>query len=243
MMPCSSLLKVGSWSLLLLQSTALVTTALLWIHSPTVSAGTPSKRAVVKLPQPVTTGGESLEEAIAGRRTVRNFTGKPVTVQQLSQLLWAAQGETDSREHRRAAPSAGALYPLELYVAVGAPLSPKLNPGIYHYLPESHALEFVTEGDQRVEIAKAALNQNWMDDAAFIFLIAADFSRTTAKYAQRGFQYVHQEAGCAAENLLLQAKVLGLHAAIVGAFGDLEMNRAYRLQTTMQPLILLPVGR
>ncbi len=203
-----------------------------------------SHARMIKLSSPASKGAVSVEEAIARRRTWREFTGKPLSEEVLSQLLWAAQGITEPRRGLRAAPSAGALYPLEIYLAVGEPAGSVLRKGIYHYLPLEHGLEERAGGeDRRTAIARAALGQDWMADAAVIFLVAAVNDRTTRKYRDRGWQYIQQEAGCAAENLLLQAAALGLRSAVVGAFDDHELAGIFTLSPSEVPVLLLPAGQ
>jgi SagB-type dehydrogenase family enzyme len=188
---------------------------------------------VISLPLPREQGPLSLEQAIARRRSVRSFTDQGLTDVELSQLLWAAQGITDPRGFR-AAPSAGALYPLELYVVSIA--------GFYHYQPQGHQLELLTEEDLRLAVWKVGLEQNALRDAPVVFLIAAVFQRTAAKYGARAERYVYLEAGHAAQNLLLQAMALGLGAAPIGAFHDDELQVALSLPADHKPLYLIPVG-
>lgn len=208
----------------------------------TIIAPMASHARTIKLPPPAVKGSLSVEEAIAARRTIREFTGKPITEAQLSLLLWAAQGITEPRGGLRASPSAGALYPLEIYVALGEPAG-GLKQGIYRYLPSTHSLEERAGGeDRRAAVARAALGQDWMSGAAAIFLVAAANERTTRKYGERGYRYVQQEAGFAAENLLLEAVSLGLRSATVGAFYDREIAGIFTLPASEQPLLLLPVG-
>jgi SagB-type dehydrogenase family enzyme len=188
---------------------------------------------VVSLPAPRLTGETALEEAIASRRSVREFTNDVLSWQDLSQLLWAAQGITDARG-LRAAPSAGALYPLEVYVV--------LPSGAYRYVPASHAVELLSEGDLREDLWQAGLRQDALHDAPAIFVIAAVHERTEAKYGERAERYVKLEAGHAAQNLLLQAVVLKLGAVPIGAFYDDRVQAALSLPTDHQPLYLIPVG-
>ncbi len=205
------------------------------------SAGTPgtgrqtaAEAGMIELPPPATSGTASLEEALAARRSVRDFTPDPMPRVELSQLLWAAQGVTSSGG-KRTAPSAGALYPLEIYVAD--------RTGTYHYLPEGHALEEIGDDDLRPALADAALGQAAVGGAAAVFVVAAVPSRTEAKYGQRADRYVKLEAGHAAQNLLLQAVVLELGAVPIGAFGDQEIQRLLDLPVDVEPLYLIAVGR
>lgn len=194
--------------------------------------------AGVSLPPPPAAGTMSLEEALAQRRSVREFSVGALTLAEVSRLAWAAQGATD-HEHRTA-PSAGATYPLEVYLAVGEVKG--LAAGVYRYRPVPHRLEAVADGDLRLPLAAAAMSQQWVSRAALVVVIAAAFERTTARYGERGERYVHMEAGHAAQNLLLQATVLGLGAMPVGAFNDTEVCRLLRLPDGEAPLYLIPVS-
>ncbi|MEM2365260.1 MAG: SagB/ThcOx family dehydrogenase, partial [Candidatus Bathyarchaeia archaeon] len=173
--------------------------------------------SITKLPDPRRGGGPSLEEALLWRRSIREYSGEPLTIQEISQLLWAAQGITDPRG-LRTAPSAGGTYPLEIYIVVGKVEG--LSAGVYKYRPHDHSIAMIREGDKRAELAEAALGQGWVRAAAIDIVISADYGRTTARYGERGVRYVHMEAGHAAQNLLLQAAALGLGAVPVGAFDD-----------------------
>ncbi len=196
-------------------------------------------REEVSLPEPRTSGPVSLEEAIRGRRSVRDFRMDPVNLDQVSQLLWAVQGITDGNG-LRAVPSAGATYPLEIYLIVGAVEA--LAPGVYRYAPERHTLDLLQSGDLREEVAAAALGQSWIAQAPITILVAAVFSRTTGRYGDRGRQYVHMEMGHAAQNAYLQAEALGLGTTMVGAFRDQALAEAAGLLFEEHPLGLLPVG-
>lgn len=181
----------------------------------------------------------SLEQALAQRRSVREFAVAPLALEELAQLAWAAQGATGGGH--RTAPSAGALYPLELSVMVGNVAG--LAPGIYRYEPDGHRLALVVKGDRRAQVAAAAFAQGWVAEAPAIFVIAAVARRTTAKYGKRGVRYVHMEAGHAGENLLLQATALGLGATVVGAFDDDKVKTVALLPDDASALSLIPVGR
>ena len=202
-----------------------------------------SEAAEISLPKPSEDGRVSVERAIKSRRTIRQFQIKPLTLSQLSQLLWAGQGVTESGGFEgRAAPSGGALYPLDLYAVVGKDQVAGLKPAVYQYLPERHTLLEVSPGDQRRALAKAALGQMWMADAPVILAITAEYRRITGKYGERGIRYALIEAGHAGQNLFLQAEALGLGAGIVGAFADEEVRSLLRCGPGRDPLLLLPVG-
>jgi len=206
--------------------------------SAAAEGGAGSAASGVSLPAPPAAGAMSLEEALAQRRSVREFSAGALTLTEVSRLAWAAQGATD--HEGRTAPSAGATYPLEVYLAVGEVKG--LAAGVYRYRPGPHRLEVVADGDVRLPLAAAAMSQQWVSRAALVVVIAAVFERTTARYGRRGERYVHMEAGHAAQNLLLQATALGLGATPVGAFNDAEVCRLLRLPDGETPLYLTPIG-
>lgn len=195
---------------------------------------------VQKLPAPHLESGFPLERALASRRTQRSFDGRPILLKDIAQLLWAAQG-TSNREGLRTAPSAGALFPLELHLLAGEVEG--LDAGLYRYDSKHHSLTTEQKGDLRRALAQVALNQDWISQSSAIIVISAVASRTTAKYGERGERYIHMEVGHASQNLLLQATALGLRSAIVGAFDDKRLGVLLGLREDEQPLIILPVGR
>jgi SagB-type dehydrogenase family enzyme len=181
----------------------------------------------------------SVEQALHQRRSIREYKqDEPLTLEEVSQLLWAAQGVT-SADGLRTAPSAGALFPLEVYVVAGNVRT--LQPGFYHYQSREHAIVRLTEGDKRRELCGAALDQDQLRDAPAIIVFSAVYERTMKKYLDRGKQYVHFEIGHAAQNVFLQAEALGLGTVPVGAFNDEEVKRVLGLSEV--PLYLMPVGR
>jgi SagB-type dehydrogenase family enzyme len=187
------------------------------------------------LPAPANRGRVSLEEALSQRRSVREYADTVLSDSQVSQLLWAAQGISGSGG-LRTAPSAGALYPLELYLVTAR--------GVFHYEPVSHALTAWRPGDRRDRLRRGALGQAALGAAPAVFVFTAVYARTAAKYgAARGTRYVHLEAGHAAQNLLLQAAALGLVAVPVGAFQDEAVQAALELPPDHDPIYLVPVGQ
>lgn len=191
---------------------------------------------IVKLPEPRKQGRLSLEEALAARRSVREYTGEPLGERVWSQLLWAAQGITHADDGLRTTPSAGALYPLELYLATAT--------GFFHYHPRPHHLRQMSEEDLRRPLHGAALAQEMILEAPTVFVIAAVFQRIARRYgAERAPRYVWMEAGHAAQNLLLQAVALDLGAVVVGAFDDARVAKVLGLPRNHEPLYLMPVGR
>jgi SagB-type dehydrogenase family enzyme len=196
---------------------------------------------LVKLPPPALKGTVSVEEALRARRTVRSFAARALDLPQVSQLLWATQGITDPRG-LRTAPSAGATYPLEIYLVAGERGVTGLDPGLYRYRPREHALELTLKSDLRAPVARACLSQSWMAEAPVMLVFAAEFRRCTARYGERGIMYTHMEVGHAGENLFLQAGALGLSAGIVGAFTDQALSRTLQLPREHAPLLVMPVG-
>lgn len=194
----------------------------------------------ISLPAPRQDSGFSLERALHERRSVREFGKAALTQEEVSQLLWAAQGIT-SRDGLRTAPSAGALYPLELYLVVGNVQN--LDPGIYKYVPPGHKLKKIMAGDQRRELAAAALSQDCVANTAAVLVFTAVERRTTRKYGSRGVRYMHIEVGHAAQNVFLQATALGLGAVVVGAFDDDRLRETLKLPEGEAPLYLMPLGR
>lgn len=188
----------------------------------------------IQLPSPRFERTVALEECIARRRSVRSFENRGLTVEEIGQILWATQGITDRRRRLRSAPSAGALYPLEIFVV--------LREGTYHYNPYKHVLSRTVPGDMRGALQDAALDQESVGNAPAVFVIAAVFERTEVKYGERTARYVHMEAGHACQNLLLQATALGLGGVPVGAFRDVEVTRRLGLEKNVRPLYLAPVG-
>lgn len=195
---------------------------------------------MIQLPPARRAGNLSVEQALSQRRSIRNYQEEPLEVAEVSQLLWAAQGVTGPRG-LRSAPSAGAIYPLELYLVVGNVES--LQPGLYHYDPANHGLDLVTTGDCRAALAAAALGQPWVTGAAAILLMASVPQRMARKYRERGTRYVHLEAGHIAQNVYLQAESLGLGTVAVGAFRGENVKAVLRLRDEEEPLYLMPVGR
>jgi len=192
-----------------------------------------AKVDIIQLPKPKATATIPLNEAIQKRRSVRNFTTKSLDLNQISLLLWAAQGITDKRG-LRAAPSAGALYPLEVYVVKAD--------GIWHYLVQQHAAEQIVAGDMRHSLAEAALSQPSVISAPMDIVFVADYRRTAVKYGERGKRYVHMEVGHAAQNVLLEAQLLGLGAVTIGAFDDSAVNKLLKLPKEQTALYIISVG-
>jgi len=202
-----------------------------------------TKPARVHLPPPSQKGSLSLEEAIARRRSVRDFTSEPISQSQLSQILWAAQGISNARGRYRTVPSAGATYPLEIFVACGENGIEGIGEGIYRYNVESHSLALHFKGDARRELARAALDQEFIYEAPVDIIICAVYERTTGVYGSRGERYIHMEVGHAGQNIYLQATALGLATVAIGAFYDEQVRQVLRLDKQYKPLYIMPVGK
>ncbi len=196
----------------------------------------------IKLPTPSLKGTVSVEEAIAQRRSVRRYLRESIALPHLSQVLWAGQGIT-TRGRLRAAPSAGATYPLELFIFVGSDGVEGLGEGVYHYNVENHSLILVREGDLRGQLSMAALDERSVEDAPVDILICAIYERTTRRYGRRGERYVHMEAGHVGENISLEAVALGLGTVMIGAFHDDVVRETAGLEAELRPLYIIPLGK
>ena len=197
-------------------------------------------RDTIEGPAPRLQGSVSLEEALSERRSVRQYSDDPIGLEEASQLLWAAQGVT-AEWGGRTAPSAGALYPLELYLV--ASRVDGLAPGVYRYSPDAHRLIVVWRGEVTRRMADAALDQRSVRDAAAVLVLTAVYGRTEERYGDRGVRYAHMEAGHAAQNVCLQAVSLGLGTVVVGAFEGDALRELLNAPREEEPLYLIPVGR
>jgi SagB-type dehydrogenase family enzyme len=188
----------------------------------------------IMLSEPYVSGNISLEEALAKRRSVRSFSDRELEMEKISQLLWAAQGITQGPTGYRTAPSAGALYPLELFLVK--------SDGVYNYRPEGHKMIKLIPEDVRIKLAEGSLFQGFIASAPASIVITAVYERTTGKYGERGIRYVHIEAGHCCQNILLQAVTLDLGAVPVGAFDDEYIRNLLQLPSDHKVLYVIPVG-
>jgi SagB-type dehydrogenase family enzyme len=203
-----------------------------------ITKGEELKTKYIDLPQPDLKGIVSLEEALQARKSTRNFAEGAISWNQLSQLLWSAQGLI-REEFYRTAPSAGALYPLEVYIAVEKVTD--LTPGLYRYIPKGHRLKLERSGSILSLIAKNAHRQETITDCAVAFIITGVVERTAKKYGDRALQYVLLEVGHSAQNLLLQATALKLGVLTIGAFYEKDLQKDLALEGI--PYYIIPVGK
>ncbi len=188
----------------------------------------------INLPAPSYKGKYSVEETIVWRRSIRDYQNTNLSLQQISQLLWSAQGITDSEFGFRAAPSAGALYPLTLYLLT--------KDGLFRYIPDGHKLVEISSEDKRPMLVRASLGQSFLREAPADIVIAGNFRITEAKYGARAYRYVLMEIGHVAENIHLQAISLGLSSIAVGAFWDNVVKKNLELPDNHDPLYIIPIG-
>jgi SagB-type dehydrogenase family enzyme len=243
--------RMNPFSLAMLLATVLLPAVVLFQHVS--GAGGQAAATTIPLPLPQLDGRCSVEKALATRRSLRGFKDESLSLAALSQLVWAAQGITEKMDAppgwswgtwqggKRTAPSAGALYPLEVYVV--ASKIDGLKPAVYHYQVLTHELQMVVPEDKRSALASAAFEQKWLEQAPCLFVVGAVYARTAAKYGERAQRYVHIEVGHAVENICLQAVALKLGATMVGAFKDEEVKKVLELTDEVQPLAIVPVGR
>jgi len=186
----------------------------------------------LKLPKPLLKGNKSLEECIYERESVRKYKDKVIEIEKISQILWAAQGK---KGQKRTVPSAGATYPLEIYVTLK-------NKGYFHYDFKNHVLKLINEEDMVNKLAEEAWNQKFIEEAYINILICADYSRTTQRYGERGIRYVYMEVGHCAQNIHLEAIALGLVSVPIGAFQDEGVKKVMNLPHNIDPLYIVPIA-
>ncbi|MCF7804703.1 MAG: SagB/ThcOx family dehydrogenase [Candidatus Marinimicrobia bacterium] len=195
---------------------------------------------LVELPAPDTTGTVTLEQSLQHRESVRDYSKDALTLTQLSQLLWAAQGVTRPAEGKRTAPSAGAQYPLEIYVAVGNVKD--IAAGVYQYIPDSHSLKLHLKADTREGLSGATMGQSWIAGVPVVISLSGVYERITDRYSSRGELYTHIEVGAVAENIYLQATAQNLGTVFMGAVDYATIREVLELEAEVQPFGLMPVG-
>ena len=196
---------------------------------------------LINLPPADKKSTTSIEEALSKRRSVREYKKEGLSLKEVAQILWATQGITEPEWGGRTAPSAGGLYPLEVYLVVKEVEG--LTVGVYQYLPKEHQLKRIVEGEISDKLAQAAVNQIYVQEAPVNLVITGIYSRTTGKYGERGIRYVQLEAGHAAQNVYLQAESLNLGTVTIGAFEDEKVRELLNLSQEETPLYIMPVGK
>lgn len=199
---------------------------------------------LIKLSLPSLAKEKGISEILKTRYSCRDFSHKPLNLDQISNLLWAASGKTGDAltGATRTVPSAGATYPLEIYIIIGKNSVNGLDEGLYHYLIEKHSLEVVLNSDVREKLSSACLGQSFIKDAPISLIVAAKFKRTEGHYGQRGIRYVYMEVGHACQNIYLMATNLGLGTVEVGAFDDDNVRGLLLMDKDTQPISIMPLG-
>jgi SagB-type dehydrogenase family enzyme len=182
----------------------------------------------------------TLEASIRARHSVREFTSEPLALGDVGQILWAAQGIVKA-DGRRSVPSAGALYPIEVYLVVGAVEG--LDAGVYRYVPQGHKLARVSSGDVRTQLTAAAIGQEAIAHAPATLVIGAELARSSGKYGERARRYVDMEAGHVSQNVYLQVVPLGLGTVAMGAFRDERVREICGMRRGEEPLYIMPFGK
>lgn len=204
----------------------------------------------IDLPEPRLDSDVSVEETLQGRRSIRAYEDKPLTLEEISQILWSAYGITRPIEDGpdflrgglRTAASAGALYPLEVYLV--ARNVDGLAPGVYWYKSETHQLAIISSEDRWEALSDAGLNQPHFNTAAAALVYSAVFERNTEKYGDRGRErYVCMDLGHSAQNVYLQAYALKIGTCAIGAFSDMALMQAIGMTREEEPLYIMPLGK
>jgi SagB-type dehydrogenase family enzyme len=236
-------MKRKSWVILILMLIILPACGRANLTTPTYQTSPSLPPATIapsiELSEPRFTGNISVEESLHNRRSIREYSQSALNLEEVSQLLWSAQGIT-ADNGGRTAPSAGGLYPLEVYLIVGN--VENLSPGIYRYIPQNHRLTNISNQDIRNELSEAALGQASVKNGAIDIIISAVYARTTGKYGDRGIRYVQMEAGHAAQNICLEATALKLGAVTIGAFDDNQVKICLSMPENESPLYIIPAG-
>ncbi|MGC8659250.1 MAG: SagB/ThcOx family dehydrogenase [Desulfomonilaceae bacterium] len=209
--------------------------------------GTTSRADEINLPRPILDGSVSVEKALATRTTARSYSSAPLTLAQVSQLLWSGNGlipvDAVSSATLRVIPSARKTYPIELYLVCGDGTVQQLAAGVYHYRAERHALEKIMDGDVRKPMALACKGQSWIAKAPVSVIIGSAFQRAEATSGpERGVNFGVMEAGNANQNILLQARALGLESNTVGGIRDAELSSVLKLPADVRPVVLVTLG-
>ncbi|TVP78637.1 MAG: SagB/ThcOx family dehydrogenase [Thioalkalivibrio sp.] len=215
---------------------------MLSMASVSAQGGTsPGQGSSIALPEPKRTGEVSIEATLDQRRSVRSYDSAALSLEEIAQLAWAAQGVTEPQDELRTAPSAGGTFPLEIDLLVAG--SDDLEDGVYRYQPREHSLVQRIAGDRRSDLHDAGLGQTAILEAPVVMVMSGVVSRTARRYGPRAERYVHMEAGHAAQNVYLQGNAMDIGTVVIGAFRDEAVSSALELNRGEQPLYLMPLGR
>lgn len=197
----------------------------------------------VKLPQPELKEDVGITSLQRSRESRRRFRDEKLSLEEISYILWSAGGSLPGFPGRKVPPSAGARYPIDVFLSVRENGLDGVEPGVYEYALSSNTLEPLAEGDRTGKIVEAALSQKFIAEAPVTVVLAADFYRTTVHYGERGNRYVYMDAGHAAQNVYLAVEAVGLGTCAIGAFRDDDLTEALGLKKELKPVYLYPVGR
>ena len=195
----------------------------------------------IELTPPDKTGDLSIEETLQNRRSVRDFSDAALTLDEIGQLAWAAQGITDETHGYKTAPSAGATYPIELYFIVAEVVD--ISNGVYRYNNRNHTLEQIIDQDQRDQLYRVALEQDAIIQAPVVLVITGVLERTEQRYGERALRFMHMESGHVAQNVYLQSVALTIGTVVIGAFDDSGVSEVLDLDDGEHPLYIMPLGR
>ena len=197
------------------------------------------KKKVTNLPEPNLQSNFSLEQALKQRRSRRDFSDNPISLNQLSQVLWAAYGITKEPIYKTA-PSAGAIYPMTIYVSTCKVKN--MENGFYRYIPETHSLKLIDDNNYKKIIYKLGYRQNCLKNPAFTILMAANFNKIENRYGNKAKRYTFMEAGHISQNIYLQVESLGLGTVAVGAFNEASMNKNLPVKAEENIIYIMPIG-
>lgn len=211
------------------------------LYSPPDNGNDMNAKDIITLPQPEKIGDVSVEETLQKRRSIREFAPETLTLDEISQMVWAAQGITDESSGFRTAPSAGATFPIEIYLLIGD--SPDISTGVYRYNYRDHVLEQLSEKDLRRDLYEVSLRQPSIINAPVVMVITGVLERTERRYGQRALRYVYMEAGHVAQNVYLQGTALGIGTVVIGAFQDDGVSGVMDFSEGEHPLYIMPLGK
>jgi len=200
-------------------------------------AKTATEQPAITLPAPDLEGKVTVEQALKQRRSVRSYADEPLTLQQVSQLLWAAQGITEPTRGLRTAPSAMASYPLRVYLVAGNVKD--LPAGVYQYMPQGHKLELVETGDQRANVG----GQPQVRNAPALIVYVIDYTVLGKKSGDRAKKFAYLEVGHSAQNVLLQEVALGLVGVPIGGADEAKVRTIFKLTADQEPAYVITVGK